>query len=732
MEKKNTLFGEQLHERRRRDNRMMGESLEDIADALRGKERFHPKEHSVENLLREVGRICNYFEAEMPDVPPAVKTVPEIIDYLTAPSGITHRRVELKDNWWKDGEGPLLAELKSNGRLRAILPGLFSGYTYTDDSGNTVRITAKNCNDFALEAVCFYRPLPQEEMDGRGLVRFLARTIPRSDYLQILAASVFITVIGMIPPFATSIIFRRIIPTGSTFLILTIFILLLASAAAVYMISVVRSGLQNRIRQRMSIVCENAVMGRLIHLPAKFFQGKSSGGIAQSMVALRSLPMILTDSVLGPGITAILSVAYVVEILLFAPALALPAFCTVLAQGLAIFFSIRQKNCLVRKELAADMDLHGFVYPLFTGIQRIRLSGSEKRAVALWAERYKHKARAAYNVRYPSLIQNELVTAVSLLGTLWVYASGMRAGISVAQFASFLSAFSIVTANLLSFSQTGLQLAYLRPILGMVEPVLRCTPETTSGMKYVTKLRGEIELNNVSFRYNANDPLVLNGISLKIDPGEYVAIVGRSGCGKSTLLRLLMGFEHPEEGTICYDSINIEDLDPGSLRRNIGSVLQEGKLFAGDIFSNISIAAPWITLDEAWEAAEMAGIADTIRQLPLGMHSLITEGSGGISGGQRQRLMIARAIAAKPQVLMFDEATSALDNITQKIVSDSLDSLNCTRIVIAHRLSTIRNCSRIIVLDQGRIAEDGTYEELIAKKGLFADLVARQHVTAPA
>ena len=207
-----------------------------------------------------------------------------------------------------------------------------------------------------------------------------------------------------------------------------------------------------------------------------------------------------------------------------------------------------------------------------------------------------------------------------------------------------------------------------------------------------------------------------------------MAIVGKSGCGKSSLLRLLMGFEHPEEGTVYYDDNNLEDLDLQSLRQQIGSVLQEGQLFVGDIFSNISIAAPWITLKEAWDAAEMAGIADTIRNMPMGMNSLISEGSGGISGGQKQRLLIARAIAPKPKILMFDEATSALDNITQKIVSDSLDKLQCTRIVVAHRLSTIRNCDRIIVLEKGEIVEDGSFDELLEKDGIFADLVARQRV----
>jgi len=242
----------------------------------------------------------------------------------------------------------------------------------------------------------------------------------------------------------------------------------------------------------------------------------------------------------------------------------------------------------------------------------------------------------------------------------------------------------------------------------------------------VTRLSGAIELNNVTFRYTEDMPYVLDDLSLKIKPGQYVAIVGRTGCGKSTLMRLLLGFETPQKGAVYYDGRDLKRMDLKSLRRRIGAVMQNGRLFTGDIFSNITISAPWLTLDDAWEAAELAGMADDIRAMPMGMNTLISEGQGGISGGQKQRLLIARAIAPKPEILMFDEATSALDNITQKQVSDALDNMKCTRLVIAHRLSTIRHCDRIIVLDKGKIVEDGTYDELLAQKGFFAELVSRQ------
>ena len=280
----------------------------------------------------------------------------------------------------------------------------------------------------------------------------------------------------------------------------------------------------------------------------------------------------------------------------------------------------------------------------------------------------------------------------------------------------------------MSLASIALTVANIKPVYEMIKPILDALPEVSEGKRVIERLSGGIELNNVSFRYNDDMPPVVDNLSLKIHPGQYVALVGATGCGKSTLMRLMLGFETPQKGAIYYDGKDLSTIDLKSLRRRIGVVMQNGKLFSGDVFSNITISAPWLTLNDAWEAAELAGIADDIRRMPMGMNTIISEGSGGVSGGQRQRLLIARAIAPKPKILMFDEATSALDNLTQKRVSESLDKLKCTRIVIAHRLSTIRRCDRILYLEGGKISEDGNYDELIAKNGKFAELVARQRL----
>ena len=370
----------------------------------------------------------------------------------------------------------------------------------------------------------------------------------------------------------------------------------------------------------------------------------------------------------------------------------------------------------------------GLSFALISGVQKIKLAGAEKRAFARWARAYSDAAQLSYNP--PAFIKanTAITTAISLAGTLIIYFLAVSTRVSPAEYIAFNTAFGSVTGAFAALTGVALSIAQIKPILDMAEPILKTEPESSENRSVVTSLKGNIELSNVYFRYTDTMPYVVDGMSLKIRAGEYIAIVGTTGCGKSTLMRLLLGFETPEKGAIYYDGKDISKLDLRSLRRKIGVVMQDGSLFQGDIYSNIVISAPQLTVKEAWEAAEIAGIADDIRAMPMGMQTILSEGQGGISGGQKQRLMIARAVAPKPKILMFDEATSALDNRTQKQVSDALDGLNCTRIVIAHRLSTIKNCDRILVLDKGHIMEDGTYDELIAKNGFFAELVARQRL----
>ena len=370
----------------------------------------------------------------------------------------------------------------------------------------------------------------------------------------------------------------------------------------------------------------------------------------------------------------------------------------------------------------------GISYAIISGMQKVRLTGSEKRFFARWGNVYAKEAALLYNPPFFLKISSVITLAISLIGTMIIYAIAIKNSVSVAEYYAFNTAFGSVSGAFTALAGIASVLASIKPMLEMLHPFMATVPEVSEEKQVVTRLSGEIELNHVSFRYKENGTLILDDLNLKIHPGQYVAVTGVTGCGKSTLMRIMLGFENPERGSVYYDHADLKTLDLRSLRRKIGTVMQDGKLFSGDIFSNIVVTAPWLTMDDAWEAAELAGIADDIRQMPMQMNTQISEGQGGISGGQRQRILIARAIAPKPKVLFFDEATSALDNITQKKISDSLDQLKCTRIVIAHRLSTIKQCDRIIVLDKGKIIEDGSYDELMEKNGFFAELVKRQQM----
>lgn len=726
-------FGEQIQSRIRRDRERVSDALLQVADSVDGKSRFHPRESETDVVRTEVDRICHYFELEAAKDIPETDRINDLIDYLVRPLGIMRRRVNLDGSWWKNGDGPLLAVEKDTGRMCALIPGRFYGYRFFDRKTNRwTRVTAANRTRFETGAVCFYRPLPARSMTGRELIGFLLRHICPGDVIMILSAVLLTTLVGFIMPLITQIIFSRIIPARKYILLLSAVMLLISSSVGSYLLSSVKIAVMSRLNSRMDTMLQNGMIARVLNLPVSFFSNKSAGSLSQSVGALASLPGIITDLLFGTGITVAMSILYIVQVAVMTPALSLPAFVTFALEILLITVCMRQKSRAIREQLESEQQTQGLVFSLFSGIQKIKLSGSENRAFAKWAGFYQRKVRASYQFPFPAFMQGVLLTAVQMIGMAIAYAAAVHAGITVAGFAAFSSAFGMIMAALSGLSASTDLVAYIGPVLEAGEPLLNAVPEVSANKKMVDTLRGSVELNNVSFRYEKDGPLILDSLNLKISPGEYVAIVGKSGCGKSTLLRLLLGFETPDEGAIYYGSRDLSTLDLASFRRNIGTVLQNGKLFSGDIFSNITISAPWLKMEDAWEAARLAGMEESIREMPMGMHTLISEGSGGVSGGQRQRLMIARAIAPRPSILMFDEATSALDNITQKVVADSLSHLDCTRIVVAHRLSTIRDCDRIVVLDGGHIVEDGTYDELIAKKGFFADLVSRQQVNSQA
>jgi NHLM bacteriocin system ABC transporter ATP-binding protein len=722
-------FDEQIRQRIQNDNDSFAEAFADMASVIMGKGAMSAALNDASKQAKDaISDILRFYRVAPQELPDSLTDVNEQLEFLLRPSGIMRRDITLSGNWYKDGIGALLGTTK-DGRIIALIPRKISGYEYFDiDSGKRVKVDKRIAAGISPDAICFYKPFPLRELSAKDLFRYILGTLAPGDIFMILLTTLAVSLIGLISAYANNVIFSQVISGRRMSLLYAALVLLVGITVSTQLINIAKSLILSKIQTKMIIAVESASMMRVLSLPADFFKKYSAGDLANRVKRINNLCTSLSSTILTTGLSSVFSVIYVFQIFHYAPALLIPVLVIILLT--VLLFSI--SSVLQVKELNREMQCSakesGLVFSLLSSIQKIKLSGAEKRAFAKWSRLYRQTADSKYNPNPLLKITNALITVVTFLGTAAIYYFAVATNVSVSEFMAFDVAYGMVSGAFFSFIMMSMDFAQIKPTLNIIKPILKAVPEISQGKKVVTRLSGGIELNNVSFRYSENMPLVIDNLSLKIRPGQYLAIVGSTGCGKSTLMRLMLGFETPQKGAIYYDGVDISALDLKSLRRNIGTVMQNGKLFSGDVYSNIVISAPWLGIDDAWHAAEMAGIADDIRHMPMGMHTIISEGSGGISGGQRQRMMIARAIAPKPRILMFDEATSALDNITQKTVSQSLDNLKCTRIVIAHRLSTIKQCDRIIVLDKGKIVEDGTYDNLIQKGGFFATLVERQRL----
>lgn len=722
-------FDEQIKQRKINDSDVFSDSFANIAGAVMGSKISTALKDNRELAKNSMDEILRYYHVKSREVPESITDMNEQLEYLLRPYGIMRRTVNLDSGWYKDAIGAMLAVRKSDGAVVALLPTGVSGYSYLEhETGKKIKINNKNQNLFEREAIAFYKPFPLKKIGIPGLVRYIIQTLSVSDFVMIAFATLAVTLFGMISPKINNIIFSDVIESGSMRLLIAITVFLLCVTISQMIITAVKSLITARINTKMSVSVQAATMMRVLSLPADFFKNYGSGELSSRSQYINSLCNMIVSTVLSAGLTSLFSLVYISQIFVYAPALVVPALIIIVITVLFSLISAFVQMRISKKQMELATKESGMSYALISGVQKIKLAGAEKRAFARWGNLYAEEAALMYNPPIYIKLNSVISTAISLAGTLVMYYAAIRTQVSVADYYAFNTAYGMVSGAFMSFVSIALTVAQIKPIMDMAKPILDAVPEVSEGKQVITRLSGGVELNNVSFRYHDNMPFVLDNLSLKICPGQYVAIVGATGCGKSTLMRLMLGFETPNKGAVYYDGRDLSTIDLKSLRKKVGVVMQDGKLFHGDIYSNIVISAPHLTLDDAWEAAELAGIADDIRRMPMGMHTVISEGSGGVSGGQRQRLMIARTIAPKPKILMFDEATSALDNLTQKKVSDSLDSLDCTRIVIAHRLSTIRQCDRIIVLDKGKIIEDGKYEELIEKDGYFAELVSRQRL----
>ena len=659
---------------------------------------------------------------------PAPKEIEEEnlrIDYILRPTGVMRRHVELSGAWWKDAWGPMLGWL-ADGTPVALLPD-FMGYSYRDpSSGETIKIRESTAENISANAECFYRGLPARPLKLKDLAVFAVKSISLTDMMLVVAASIIVSLLGMILPVINKMLFDIIIPSGLLGNILPAAALMIGANVASMLFELTRTLCLTRFSDKLTISVESAAMARIFSLPVSFFRDYTAGELSQRVSSINSIVSILTDAVLTTALSSVFSFVYIFQMSTYAPTLVAPGLIIIAATLAVIIASTLIQTKVFKERIKISNKLNGMVYSLFGGISKIKLAGAERSAFAQWVGMYSREGRLSYNP--PAFLKwNTAITgAITLGGTILLYYTAGSGEVTVSNYMAFSAAYSMVSSSLLSLSGVVKQLSNLKPLEENVRPIFEAQPEASENKKQAISLNGEVELSGVSFRYSEDLPYVLKNFSLHISPGEYVGIVGKSGSGKSTLMRLLIGFETPETGAIYYDGEDLRDFDLRSMRQRIGVDLQNGKLFAGDIFSNIIITAPWSTMEDAWEAARLAGIAEDIEAMPMGMMTMVSEGSGGVSGGQKQRILIARAIVGKPQVLLFDEATSALDNLVQNQVSENIAALGCTRIAIAHRLSTVQQCDRIVMMDNGQIAEEGTYEELMERKGLFYDFAIRQ------
>jgi NHLM bacteriocin system ABC transporter ATP-binding protein len=689
-------------------------------------------EPEMDPLLAAARRVGEVLDIAVEPLPVSAGAAPQRdpLATLARANRFRTRQVVLRDGWWREDCGPLLSWAGEERRPVALVSVRGPGYLLFDPvRGEEVPVTAALAAEVSPLAQSFYRPFPDRSMGIRDLLSFGLRGC-RRDVLTVLGMGVAGGVLSLVVPLAMARVFNDIIPGAarSELVQLSAVLLVIAVASALFAIT---SGIALvRLESRMGSAVQAGVWDRLLSLPMTFFRAYTAGDLARRAMGIDAIRRVLSGATATALLGGVFSLFHLG--LLFYYSMSLAGWAVLLiAISIAVtltvgWFQVRQERMVT----SIQNRLAGQVLQFLTSISKLRIAAAETQAFALWADRFGRQRQIQFRARSSGDGLAAFQAGFPLLASLVLYSFGaplleVEDGMRTGDFLAFMSSFAICLTGLLSACAALVGAIMIIPLYEEALPILRAVPEVDTTRTDPGVLSGEIEVQRLSFRYGTEGPLVLRDVSLRIRAGEYVAFVGPSGSGKSTLMRLLLGLESPGGGALYFDGQELAGLDVQAVRRQMGVVLQSGRLMSGDLFTNIAGSAG-ATLDEAWGAAEMAGFDEDIRAMPMGMHTVVSENGGTLSGGQRQRLLIARAIVRKPRILLFDEATSALDNRTQAIVSQSLDRLQATRIVIAHRLSTIVNADRICVVQNGRIVQQGRYGELMEQGGLFAELARRQ------
>jgi len=678
-----------------------------------------------------VGRAMNIEIVPSPRAAKGIPTKDPLRDIARA-SRIRIRQVALKGEWYNQDNGPLLAFMADDNRPVALIPLSPFRYQLHDPANNSTEPvdlqTARRLKPFA---VAFYRPFPNKVMKLRDILIFGSENCWKRDLLTVILMGVAGGLLSMVIPVATGIIFDTVIPGGEKAQLLQIAFFLGASALAGLLFQLTRSMAVLRLEGRMEGAVMAAVWDRLLSLPVPFFKNYTAGELAMRAMGVSQIRRMLSGVVINNVLSSFFSLFNFG--LLFYYNVKLAAVSTFFILAATLIMAVLGYRQVRYERLVVDKSnrIAGLILQFLTGITKFRVAGAEKRAFYLIAREFSEQRRIEYKSKMLSARLAAFQAVLPVLTSMAVfYAAVSLTGntLGTGKFVAFNSALASFMGSMTTLCQSFLSVNAIIPLYERSKPILETLPEYDEAKSDAGELTGVIEVSHVSFRYREDGPLVLDDVSIHVGEGDFVGIVGASGSGKSTLLRILLGFEKPVSGQVFYNGQPLDKLDIYSVRRQMGVVLQNSQLMSGDIFNNIVGANYHLTMDDAWEAARMAGLDRDIRDMPMGMYTLVSEGGATLSGGQRQRLLIARAIVNRPKIIFFDEATSALDNRTQAIVNESLEQLKATRIVIAHRLSTVVNCDQILVMDKGRIVECGTYGELMERGGFFAELARRQLV----
>ncbi len=720
---------ERLRSKQESDQSIVSEALTRLAGPFLSPATPITPESSDDNLLLQACRIIGQqlgIEIAAPSKQAQQDETLALSDIARA-SHFQTRQVVLKGEWWRQDNGPLLGFWEETEQPVVLIPYKKGYQLYDPGKRHYQKVTAETAETLRPFAHMFYRALPNKPIGAWELLKF-GMAGDTSDLRLVLLAGVAGGILGMLIPIATGIIFDQVIPQAERLQLLQIGFFLMAIVVAMGLFQVVQNLALLRLQERMGADLEAAVWQRVLSLPVSFFRDYTSGDLGNRIMGIRRIQQILSGTVMSALLAGIFSIFSFFLLFYYHSGLAWTATGLVVVSVAAMIYAGQRQMAFYRQLVHLQGKISGIVLQAIEGISKFRAAAAEGRAFATWAAEFSQAKQVSYQARDVSNNLQAFNAGYQVIMTMVIFTVVILSGreaLTIGQFLAFNTAFIQFTMAVLTLSGAFLTFLNIIPMYERARPILQATPEINELKEHPGELVGGIEVANLSFRYTEDGPIILRDVSLEINPGDYVALVGASGSGKSTLFRLLLGFERPLSGSIYYDGRDLDSLDIREVRRQLGVVLQNGKIMAGDIFTNIVGSLP-LTVDDAWRAAEMAGMADDLKKMPMGMHTMLSNGGGTLSGGQRQRLLIARAIVNRPRILFFDEATSALDNHTQAIVSQSLEDLQATRVVIAHRLSTIKGADKIFVLENGRIVQQGTYDELINEEGLFADLAKRQ------